>query len=249
MRKKSLILISSTLCFVILLSACGKKPVDEVVNNKVTASTPDNKIDTIKQEVKKVESAETPKKEEPKQEVKKETPKQTPAATNKTTTNSSKPVEQPKQVTAPATTNTTQPTTPAQPSVPSQEMPAFKEFHTLMQNAVPCNNNYKVTFDKNQGQAPNILNYTITVSNYNNGPYFNKRRNYVVYNNNVISTDDWAITSTKVSNGTAIIEDKMGIPAYSNMPKTLDCYVIIVGNDNITYYEKTTYTVTEVNTQ
>jgi hypothetical protein len=253
MRKNSLIFISLTLCLVIGLSACGKKPASDVDNNAVASSTPSE----IKEEPKKEEvKTETPKdeakKEEvKKEEVKKEAPKevQKPAATNTTTVSASKPVEQPKQVATPAATTTTQPTEPPQPSVPAQDTTEFQEFYTLMQNAVPCNGKYKIAFDKTQGQAPNIINYTITVSNYKSGPYFNKRRNYIVYNGKVIATDDWTITSTKVANGTAIIENKTGIPAYKNMPKTLDCYVIIVGNDNITYYEKMTYTVTEVKMQ
>lgn len=224
MRKKSLILISTTICFAILLSACGKKPVGEVDNNVVASSAPEVKEEVKKEEVK----VEEPKKEEAKQEVKKEEVKkeapkqevQKPAA-NTTTVSASKPVEQPKQVAAPVTTTT--------PVVTAPKITVYSYANINEQNLIRNSSDFKVTLSNTSPKiGENITVKIESIVSKNLSPSAVE-----VYGENMKSgaISSWA-PDKKTYTGTIVIQNwKL------QDGNKIDSYIFITDNDTKKQYE------------
>ena len=162
MRKKSLILMSLTLCLTILFSACNSRPIDnKVKEDTATTTAPEVKEEPKKEEPKMETQKEEPKtetpKEEPKEEeVKKETPK-TVEKKKTVTSTTTKTSEQPKQTVAP------------QVNIPKPQLqePVIKsEIQKLLDVSLPNNGKFKIAFERLEGPVPVGLFYYITNINY-----------------------------------------------------------------------------------
>lgn len=241
MRNKKLIFMSVTLCLTILLSACSKRPAGEAIEDNTVTATNEVKEEKPKEEIKKEEpkteapkeepKKAEPKKEEPKkQEVKKEAPKVAEKKTV-TTNNTSKPVEQPKQAVAPATTKPTEPVDK-------------DEFHTLMETAIPNNGKFKISFTKKQGPVPQNVDYTIDIPS--NKSFYKKLVAYAVQNDRAVSMNS-NLNTFDDGSGKIKLKGDVVIPQYNNnTSSTVDCYIVIKSSDDgKTYYEKMTYTITQ----